>query len=124
MPHRPTRDVDLLGYGPSDLPSVAQAFREVAAVAVADGVVFDPSSVSAEDIRKEAGYPGARIFINAELAGARMRVQVDIGFGDVVVPGPMAVTYPVLLPDFPAPQLPIRSIPWWLKSCMPLHCWA
>ncbi len=113
MPHRPTRDVDLLGYGPSDLPSVAQAFREVAAIAVADGVVFDPSSVSAEDIRKEAGYPGARIFINAELAGARMRVQVDIGFGDAVVPGPVAVTYPVLLPDFPAPQLrayPVHTV--------------
>eukprot|EP00456_Euglypha_rotunda_P048994 TRINITY_DN39289_c0_g2_i3.p2 TRINITY_DN39289_c0_g2~~TRINITY_DN39289_c0_g2_i3.p2 ORF type:complete len:110 (-),score=26.97 TRINITY_DN39289_c0_g2_i3:355-684(-) len=45
MPHRATRDADLLGFGESDLPSIAQTFRDVASVAVADGLVFDPASV-------------------------------------------------------------------------------
>jgi predicted nucleotidyltransferase component of viral defense system len=105
MPHRPTRDVDLLGFGPSDLVSITQTFKDIASVAVEDGIRFDPVSVTAEEIRKEAGYAGARIIISAELAGARVKTQVDIGFGDAVTPGPVQAVYPVLLADFPAPTL-------------------
>lgn len=105
MPHRPTRDVDLLGFGPSDLQSISQTFRDIASVAVADGIRFDPVSVSAQEIRKEAGYAGARVFITGELAGARLKTQVDIGFGDAVTPGPVQAVYPVLIDDFPAPTL-------------------
>lgn len=105
MPHRPTRDVDLLGFGASDLDSITQTFKNIASVEVEDGIRFDPASVSAEEIRKEAGYAGARVFIAAELAGARLKTQVDIGFGDAVTPGPVKAVYPVLLEDFPAPKL-------------------
>lgn len=105
MPHRPTRDVDLLGFGASDLASITQTFKDIASVGVEDGIRFDPASVSAEEIRKEAGYAGARVFIAGELAGARLKTQVDIGFGDVVTPGPAQAVYPVLLDDFPAPTL-------------------
>ena len=55
MPHRATRDADLLGFGASDLDSVAKVFRDIAAVAVDDGIKFDPASVAVEEIRKEAG---------------------------------------------------------------------
>lgn len=105
MPHRPTRDVDLLGFGASDLPSIEQTFRDIVSVVVEDGICFDPDSVTAEEIRKEAGYAGARVLIGAELAGARMKAQVDVGFGDAVTPGPIRASYPVLLDDFPAPSL-------------------
>lgn len=105
MPHRPTRDVDLLGFGASDLESITQTFKDIASVAVEDGIRFDPASVSAEEIRKEAGYAGARVFIAGELAGARLKTQVDIGFGDAVTPGPVQAVYPVLLDDFPVPTL-------------------
>jgi hypothetical protein len=105
MPHRPTRDVDLLGFGASDLESITQTFRDIASVACDDGIRFDPASVTAEEIRKEAGYAGARVFIAAELAGARLKTQVDIGFGDAVTPGPVQAVYPVLLDEFPAPTL-------------------
>lgn len=105
MPHRPTRDVDLLGFGPSDLASVTQTFKDIASVVVEDGIRFDPDSVTAEEIRKEAGYTGARVIISAELAGARVKTQVDIGFGDTVTPGPVHAVYPVMLGDFPAPTL-------------------
>lgn len=63
MPHRATRDADLLGFGASDLESVAQVFREIAAVAVDDGIVFDPDSVIVEEIRKETDYGGVRVVI-------------------------------------------------------------
>lgn len=56
MPHRPTRDADLLGFGPSDLAFIAQTFREIAAIEVADGIVFEPDSLSVEEIRKDAWY--------------------------------------------------------------------
>ena len=105
MPHRTTRDADLLGFGASDLESVAQTFRDIASVAVDDGIVFDPSSVDAEEIRKDAGYAGVRILISGELAKARCKTQIDIGFGDAVTPGPLNATYPVLLVDLPAPRL-------------------
>jgi len=105
MPHRPTRDVDLLGFGPSDLASITQTFRDIASVVAEDGMRFDPESVLAEEIRKEAGYAGVRVLLSAELAGARVKTQIDIGFGDAVTPGPVHAVYPVMLDDFPAPTL-------------------
>jgi hypothetical protein len=105
MPHRSTRDADLLGFGPSDLASIKQTFFDIASVEVEDGITFDPNSVSVQEIRKEAGYAGARVLITGELAGARCKTQVDIGFGDAVTPGPVLAVYPVLLADFAAPTL-------------------
>ena len=105
MPHRPTRDVDLLGFGPSDLESISQTFRDIVSVVADDGIVFDPASVSVEEIRKAAGYAGARVIVSAELARARCKAQIDVGFGDAVTPGPVDAVYPVLIADFSAPNL-------------------
>lgn len=122
MPHRPTRDVDLLGFGASDLASLEQAFREIASVEADDGIVFDPTAVTAQEIRKDAGYAGARIVLIAELARARCKVQVDIGFGDAVTPGPVHAAYPVLIADSPAPQL--RTYPVYSVIAEKLHAIA
>ena len=105
MSHRATRDADLLGFGASDLESVAQVFREIAAIVVDDGIVFDPVSVTVEEIRKETGYGGVRVIIASELAKARCKTQIDVGFGDAVTPDPVESIYPVLLDDLPAPRL-------------------
>lgn len=104
-PHRPTRDADLLGFGPDDIPSAVATFREICTIEVEDGITFDPQSVKGEQIRKDAGYGGVRIDLQATLDGARIRLQVDIGFGDVVTPAPEQIRYPVILDDQPAPQL-------------------
>lgn len=109
QPHRPTRDADLLGFGPDDLDTAVAAFREICQIEVEDGIAFDPASVNGSVIRKEAGYGGVRIDLRAKLDGARIALQVDIGFGDAVTPAPETVSYPVLLEDLPAPQL--RSYP-------------
>lgn len=122
MPHRATRDADLLGFGASDLDSVAQTFHDIASVAVDDGIVFDPASVVAKEIRKDAGYAGARILIGGELANARCKTQIDIGFGDAVTPGPIDANYPVLLDDLPAPRL--RTYPVYTVIAEKLHATA
>ncbi len=122
MPHRPTRDADLLGFGPSDLQSISQTFREIASITVDDGITFDPGTVTADDIRKEAGYAGARVVITGELAKARCKTQIDIGFGDAVTPGPVQSEYPVLLEDFPAPRL--RTYPVYTVISEKLHAIA
>jgi hypothetical protein len=122
MPHRATRDADLLGFGASDLESVAQVFRDIAAVPVDDGIVFDPASVAVEEIRKEAGYGGVRAVIAADLAKARCKTQIDIGFGDAVTPAPVDSVYPVLLEEMPAPRL--RAYPTYTVIAEKLHAIA
>jgi Nucleotidyl transferase AbiEii toxin, Type IV TA system len=57
-PHRPTRDADFLAFGSPDLSAMAATFREICAVEVEDGIVFDLTSVKAQEIRKEANYAG------------------------------------------------------------------
>jgi predicted nucleotidyltransferase component of viral defense system len=119
MPHRTTRDADLLGFGASDLESIAQTFRDIASVEVDDGITFDPSSVSVKEIRKDAGYAGARVLITGEIAKARCKTQIDIGFGDAVTPGPVHAVYPVLIADLPAPRL--RTYPVYTVISEKLH---
>jgi len=122
MPHRATRDADLLGFGASDLQSVAQTFRDIASVPVDDGMGFDPASVQAEPIRKDDGYGGVRVIVMGELARARCRTQIDVGFGDAVTPAPVDAVYPVLLPDLPAPRL--RAYPPCTVVAEKLHAMA
>ncbi len=104
-PHRPTKDLDLLGFGSDATEDVAQVFRGVCAVPVAsDGLVFDAHTVTAEVIRETARYGGVRVRLTATLERARIPLQVDVGFGDVVTPATQRITFPVLL-DGPAPTL-------------------
>lgn len=119
QPHRPTRDADLLGFGPDDVDTAVAAFRSICQVVVEDAIVFDVDSVKAAEIRKEAGYGGVRVDLIATLDGARMSLQVDIGFGDAVTPGPEAVDYPVLIDDLPAPKL--RAYPKYTVIAEKLH---
>jgi hypothetical protein len=105
QPHRPTQDADLLGFGPNDIATSVDIFRGIAAIAVDDGIVFDPQSTTGTEIRKNAGYNGVRVDLRATLDGARIALQVDIGFGDAVTPEAHAVLYPTLVRDVPAPTL-------------------
>jgi len=119
LPHRATRDADLLGFGPSDTGSMASVFRDIASVAADDGIVFDPASIRVGVIRKDAGYGGVRVTLNGKLANARCVAQVDVGFGDAVTPGPTDAVYPVLLDDLPAPRL--RTYPVYTVVAEKLH---
>ena len=117
--HRPTRDADLLGFGPDDVPALVAIFRSVSALSVDDGIVFDPDTIAGAAIRKEAGYGGVRIDLHATLDRARIALQVDIGFGDAVTPGPQPIDFPTLLADVPAPVL--RAYPKATVAAEKLH---
>jgi hypothetical protein len=104
-PYRATGDLDLLGYGDAGAGAIVAAFREICTVdAPDDGVTFMPDTVQAEVARAEDEYSGLRVTLRAVIAGARLPMQVDIGFGDVVTPGALEVDYPSLL-DMPLPHL-------------------
>jgi len=107
--YRPTVDMDFLGYCENSSERLAEVFRDVCAVKVApDGLEFDPNSVKAAPIREEGKYQGQRIKLIAFLSKARIPIQVDVGFGDVITPKARIISYPTIL-DLPAPR--IRTCP-------------
>ena len=77
-PLRPTRDLDLLGFGDPDADAMVAIFHKVCAVPIDDGVAFDVPGPSVEHIREEMQYGGLRLKTNAMLDGARIRVLIDI----------------------------------------------
>lgn len=101
-PLRPTRDIDLLGFGDPEPNAILAVFREICSVAEDDGVLFDADALAIERIRDELEYGGLRIKTNATVGGARLRVVIDVGFGDAVDATEMEL--PVLL-DLPPPRL-------------------
>lgn len=103
---RPTMDIDLLGRIGNDIGAMAAIVREICASRVEpdDGLVFDAATVKAERITEAAEYEGVRIRFRATLDAARIQMQLDVGFGDIVVPAAVATIYPTIL-DLPAPQL-------------------
>ena len=103
-PLRPTQDLDFLGFGSDDPDEMVKTFREICAVSFDDGVVFDIEGVQIDRIREELEYGGLRIKTNATVDGARVRVVIDVGFGDAVEPGLAEMDLPVML-DFPASYL-------------------
>lgn len=108
-PFRPTRDLDLLGYGVNTPESIEDTFKAICSTVVPDdGITFDIEGLTSAPIREDLEYGGVRVQTNAVIDGARIPIQVDIGFGDVITPGPVEMDYPVLL-DFPVPH--IRTYP-------------
>ena len=102
---RPTKDMDLLGYMDNDVDSLVAVVRQVCRSEVeADGLVFDETSVTGAKIKEDAEYEGARIRFLCRLENAKVSMQIDVGFGDVVIPPAMDAEYPVLL-DLPTPRL-------------------
>lgn len=102
---RPTKDVDFLSFGPMEVEAIAGSFREVIRTpATPDGLEFVPETVTAEVIREGQAYGGIRVHLTAYLGKARIPLQIDVGSGDAVTPGPEEADFPTLL-DFPAPRV-------------------
>lgn len=106
-PQRATADVDFLGFGASDIPAVREAIEAICRQEAEDGVSFDPDTLTVEPIREEARYGGLRARLVGRLGAMRCPIQLDIGFGDAVTPGPEEAEYPTLLHDMPAPRLKV-----------------
>jgi predicted nucleotidyltransferase component of viral defense system len=99
---RATWDLDLLGRGASGVADVVAVVREICAIPAADGIAFATDAITGEEIREPDEYTGVRVRLDAQLAGARIPVQVDVGFGDAVWPAPVREALPSLLDQEPA----------------------
>jgi len=107
--HRPTRDLDFLGYGDNNIARFEALLRELCVVAVEDdGLLFLADTVRGNLIKEGEEYEGLRLQLQARLGAARIPIQIDIGFGDVVTPAATEGEYPVLL-SLPAPVLRMYS---------------
>ena len=104
-PGRPTRDIDLLGFGDLTHDRLREIFVDICHTSVVDdGVRLDPESVQTQDIRDDQEYDGIRVRLLGFLGRARLAVQIDVGLGDALVPAPDEIDYPSIL-DFPTPRL-------------------
>jgi len=103
---RPTMDIDLLGRGRNHTGELESIVRElcVAEVTAPDGLAFDAAAVVGEQITVESEYVGVRLRFHATLGTARIPMQIDVGFGDVVVGEETSIELPTIL-DFPPPRL-------------------
>ncbi len=102
---RPTMDIDLLGNIENSTDLIIAVFKDACETEVDnDGIVFHKDTVTATRITEDADYKGVRVLLRGNLGSIRLFLQIDIGFGDVIIPKPDRVNYPVLL-DFPPPEL-------------------
>lgn len=107
VPHRPTRDADFLGFGSADQDALESVVRDACTIDVLDGMRYDPDSIRVREIREDARYAGLRVTLTGTLKNARSPVQLDVGYGDAVTPGPEEAVYPTLLDDLPVPRLKV-----------------
>jgi hypothetical protein len=103
--YRPAKDLDLLGFGPPSVEDVAARIREIAEIQCNDGIVLDTASVDTQVIKGDAEYEGVRARFTARLEQARIRMQVDIGFGDAVDAALGTDRLPANLKGMSPPQL-------------------
>jgi predicted nucleotidyltransferase component of viral defense system len=95
---RPTMDIDMLRKGKADQASLIALVKDCATIVVEpDGLTFAADSVVAEEITKDAEYLGTRILMDARMDNVRLRIQIDFGVGDVMMPGPRMIEYPAIL---------------------------
>ncbi len=104
-PFRTTRDLDLLAFADRETTPLLEIFRNICSQPVADdGLRFDTGNILVEPSSGDRIQKALRIRTSAQLASAIIQVQIDVGFGDAVTPGPLELEYPVLL-DHPVPTL-------------------
>lgn len=109
---RPTVDVDFMADKISrDRETLTEIFKKIVAIDCdEDGVYFDTESIKTEPITVDKKYPGSRFYVTAHMDTIVHNMTVDIGFGDVVSPCPMAIDFPLLLPNIPSVNLQAYSL--------------
>lgn len=102
---RTTLDIDFLGRYDNQVAKIEEVIKEICRTTVStDGLVFDPETVIGQKIKEDADYEGVRVKFRGFLERARISMQIDVGFGDIIYPRPKAIEYPTIL-DFPKPHL-------------------
>jgi predicted nucleotidyltransferase component of viral defense system len=103
---RPTMDLDLLGlHITNEQLKLKRVFQTISQITCEeDCVIFLADVITTSELQKEGRYSGVRLKIEGRLGNIRQTLQIDIGFGDIVTPAPIKMTYPTLL------QMPIPNI--------------
>lgn len=106
-PHlRPTRDLDFLGFTGNSVVNIENIVKEICMQPVPDdGLVFDLSSVVGKTINESADYSGVQVAFLGHLGNARVNMQLDIGFADVVTPEPIRTEVPAMLLEMSPPVI-------------------
>ncbi len=109
---RPTLDIDFLGKMiSSNLAHIKSVFALISSIEYdEDGVVFDPTSINAEEITQNNQYQGIRVHITAHLDSVRQSVSMDIVFGDVITPNAQLLEYPLLIEGLPSAVIMAYSL--------------
>jgi predicted nucleotidyltransferase component of viral defense system len=112
--YRATKDVDFLKSGETSIGYLIQVFSELCEQVTHpdDGLMFDTASIQAREIREEDAYGGIRITLEATLAKAKIKIQADIGIGDIITPEAEMIEFPTIL-DMPSPRLkayPVETV--------------
>lgn len=95
---RPTKDIDFLVMNVgNDIESISAISQEILSTESGDALIFNVDEMSLEKIVEHAEYHGIRLKTEAFLEKAKIRVQIDFGFGDIIVPDPVSFSYPTLL---------------------------
>jgi len=94
---RTTRDIDFLGLGSKDTEAVGASIREIGSMTIEDGLVYEFDHMSIEAMAEDTEYPGIRLKFDAWLGKAKIPMQIDVGFGDIVIPEAREMTFPTLL---------------------------
>lgn len=109
-PHRTTKDVDFLGRQlASQLEDIKAIFKEICMLEIEDGVIYAANTIETIRIKEDADYEGVRVLIECRLGQAKKLLQIDIGFGDVIVPRPQNMQYPTIL-DMDSPEMLVYSL--------------
>lgn len=102
---RPTMDIDFLAQHISrNAQDLKQVFKEICAVHVDDGITFDTTAITTEEIDKDGDYNGTRVKFTAVMGSSKTPISIDLGFSDVLVPEPREINFPTILAE-PSPNL-------------------
>lgn len=103
--HRATLDIDLLERTNNSIENLTEIINDISKIdIVADGIQYDTSSMKLSEMQINAEYNGVYVLFNAIIHSAKIPVQLDIGFSDVIYPEPIVIVYPTIL-EFPPPKL-------------------
>ena len=111
---RPTRDMDFLGDHISrDKENIKRIMHEICSIECEeDGMTFEcgEDEIWLEDITVEKEYNGTRVHMTAHMDTIVQQFAIDVGFGDVIVPHPAQLDYPLLIEGLPAVNVEAYSL--------------
>ena len=108
---RPTQDIDFRAQNlANDAGKMRAVFTTICSIDLNDGIVFHVDEMRVRTITEHKDYPGVEIRIPASLGKSQDWMQIDIGFDDIVTPGPWEMELPVLLADMEPPRVKAYSV--------------